>query len=216
MSAPTTPGPAVADLLGLVAFGELLAFERMAGDARLAPDLRRRAALNEMAAAEIANYRRLADRLTSLGVPPENAMAPYLRPLQAYHDSTEPRDWAEVVTKAYVGDAITDDFIREIAGALDEPDRDLVLDVLHDSRYAEFAAAEIRVAVAADARVADRLSMWARRLVGEALSQAGHVAAERAALTALIAQGDRVDVPGLFRRLTAAHTTRMAAVGLNN
>ncbi|WP_433551635.1 ferritin-like fold-containing protein [Micromonospora zamorensis] len=118
MSTPSTPAPAVADLLGLVAFGELLAFERMAGDARLAPDLRRRAALNERAAAEIANYRRLADRLNALGVPPEEAMAPYVEPLQAYHDSTEPRDWAEVVTKAYVGDAITDDFIREIAAGL--------------------------------------------------------------------------------------------------
>ena len=72
-------GSAYADLLGLVAFGELLAFERMAGDARLAPDLRRRAALSEMAAAEIANYRRLADRLTALGVPPEDAMAPVCR-----------------------------------------------------------------------------------------------------------------------------------------
>ncbi|MEH1167232.1 ferritin-like fold-containing protein [Micromonospora sp. CPCC 205539] len=216
MSAPTTPGPAVADLLGLVAFGELLAFERMAGDARLAPDLHRRAALNEMAAAEIANYRRLADRLTALGVPPADAMAPYLGPLQAYHDSTEPRDWAEAVTKAYVGDAITDDFIREIADAVAEPDRQLVLDVLHDSRYAEFAAAEIRVAVAADPRVAGRLSMWARRLVGEALSQAGRVATERGALTALIARGDRVDVSGLFRRITAAHTARMTAAGLNN
>lgn len=212
----STTATAVPDLLGLVAFGELLAFERMAADARLAPDLRRRAALNQMAAAEIGNYRRLADRLTALGTSAEEAMAPYVRPLQAYHDSTEPRDWAEVVTKAYVGDAITDDFIREIADALDGPDRALVLDVLHDTRYAEFAAAEIRVAVADDPRVAGRLSMWARRLVGEALSQAGHVAAERATLTTLITRDDRVDVPGLFARLTAAHTARMAAVGLNN
>ncbi|MFY1617903.1 ferritin-like fold-containing protein [Micromonospora sp. WMMD736] len=212
----STAGSAVPDLLGLVAFGELLAFERMAIDARLAPDLRRRVALNQMAAAEIDNYRRLADRLAALGVPPEEAMAPYVRPLQAYHDSTEPRDWAEVVTKAYVGDAITDDFIREIGDALDGPDRTLVLDVLHDSRYAEFAAAEIRLAVADDPRVAGRLSMWARRLVGEALSQAGRVAAERATLTALITQAERMDVPELFARLTAAHTTRMAAVGLNN
>lgn len=212
----STAGSAVPDLLGLVAFGELLAFERMATDARLAPDLRRRVALNQMAAAEIDNYRRLADRLTALGAPPEEAMAPYVRPLQAYHDSTEPRDWAEVVTKAYVGDAITDDFIREIGDALDGPDRALVLDVLHDSRYAEFAAAEIRLAVADDPRVAGRLSMWARRLVGEALSQAGRVAAERATLTALITQAERIDVPELFARLTAAHTARMAAVGLNN
>ncbi|MFI5488130.1 ferritin-like fold-containing protein [Micromonospora echinaurantiaca] len=217
MSAPAPPGPAVVDLLGLVALGELLAFERMAADARLAPDLRRRAALGEMAAAEIGNYRRLADRLTALGVLPDDAMAPYVAPLQAYHDSTEPRDWAEAVTKAYVGDAITDDFLREIAVALAEPDRQLVLDVLHESRYAEFAAAEIRAAIELDPRVAGRLSMWARRLVGEALSQAGRVAAaDRGALTALIAQGDKVDVQALFRRLTAAHTERMAAAGLNN
>jgi len=217
VSAPTTPGSAVADLLGLVALGELLAFERMAADARLAPDLRRRAALGEMAAAEIASYRRLADRLTALGVRPEDAMAPYVEALQAYHDSTQPRDWAEAVTKAYVGDAITDDFLRAIATALDEPDRRLVLDVLHESRYAEFAAAEIRSAVDADPRVAHRLSMWARRLVGEALSQANRVAAaDRGALTALIAQGERVDVQALFRQLTAAHTQRMLAAGLNN
>ncbi|MEV6815461.1 ferritin-like fold-containing protein [Micromonospora sp. NPDC051296] len=217
MSAPTPLGDAVADLLGLVALGELLAFERMAADARLAPDLRRRAALGEMAAAEIANYRRLADRLGVLGVLPDDAMAAYVEPLQAYHDSTEPRDWAEVVTKAYVGDAITDDFLREIAGALREPDRQLVLDVLHDSRYAEFAAAEIRLAIAADPKVAGRLSMWARRLVGEALSEAGRVAAaDRGALTTLITQGEQMDVAGLFRRLTTAHTARMAAAGLNN
>ncbi|MEU6074485.1 ferritin-like fold-containing protein [Micromonospora sp. NPDC047074] len=214
---PDLPDHAVVDLLGLVALGELLAFERMAVDARLAPDLRRRAALGEMAAAEIGNYRRLAERLTALGALPDDAMAPYVGPLQAYHDSTEPRDWAEAVTKAYVGDAITDDFIREIAEALAEPDRGLVLDVLHDSSYADFAVAEIRAAIEADPRVAGRLSMWARRLVGEALSQAGRVAAaERGAFSALLAQGGRLDVPGLFGRLTAAHATRMTAAGLNN
>ncbi|MFG1677222.1 ferritin-like fold-containing protein [Micromonospora sp. NPDC049282] len=36
----------------------------------------------------------------------------YVEALRGYHDSTEPRDWAEAVTKAYVGDAITDDFLR--------------------------------------------------------------------------------------------------------
>ncbi|MFC4146353.1 ferritin-like fold-containing protein [Micromonospora mangrovi] len=213
----TAPDPALVDLLGLVAYGELLAFDRLAADARLAPDLRRRAALSEMAAAEMANYRRVADRVVALGALPEEAMGPYVGALQAFHDSTEPKDWLEAVTKAYVGDAITDDFLGEIAGALDEPDRRLVLDVLHESRYAEFAAAEIRAAIAADARVAGRLSMWARRLVGEALSQAGRVAAaDRGALTALIGRREGVDVPALFQRLTAVHTERMTAVGLNN
>ncbi|MEU4370289.1 ferritin-like fold-containing protein [Micromonospora chersina] len=212
----SAPDPALVDLLGLVAYGELLAFDRLAADARLAPDLRRRAALSEMAAAEIAHYRWIADRITALGVTPDEAMGPYVEALRAYHDSTEPKDWLEAVTKAYVGDAMSDDFLREIAGGLDGPDRRLILDVLHDSRYADFAATEIRAAVEADPRVANRLSMWARRLVGEALSQAGRVAAaDRGALTALISR-EGVDVPALFRRLTDAHTVRMTAAGLNN
>lgn len=218
--APSAPAEraAVIDLLGLVAYGELLAFDRMAADARLAPDLRRRAVLSEMAAAEIANYRLLADRLVALGADPDAAMALYLDPLRRYHDSTQPKDWLEALTKAYVGDAIADDFLREVATLLDEPDRQLVLDVLHDTRYAEFAEAEIRVAIAADPKVTNRLSMWARRLVGEALTQAMRVAEERPALARLIIarRSGPEALPALFKQLTTAHTARMEAVGLNN
>ena len=197
-----TPGPAVADLFGLVAFGELLAFDRMAADARLAPDLRRRAALSEMAAAEIANYRRLADRLTALGVAAEAAMAPYVEPLQAYHDSTEPRDWAEAVTKAYVGDAITDDFVRgDRRRAWTSPTGPYVLDVLHDSRYADFAAdgdPGRRSTPTRGGRSALDVGVggWSARRCPRLAAVA---AAERAALIALIGQGDRVDVPGVVR-----------------
>lgn len=214
-----TPHPeAVVELLGMLGLGELLAFERMAADARLAPDLHRRAVLSEMAAAEIVNYRRLADRLTTLGADPEQAMHPYLPPLGAYHDRTTPRDWLEALTKAYVGDSVADDFFREVAAFLGEPDRQLVLQVLHDSAYGEYAAKEIRAAIAADPKVANRLSMWARRLVGEGLQQAQQVAVLRPGLTALIVSGagDQEAVAALLRRLTQAHAARMSAVGLNN
>lgn len=206
------------DLLGLVAYGQLLAFDRMAADARLAPDLDRRAMLSEMAAAEIAHYRRLADRLAEFDVTAEAAMAPFRDSLLGYHDSTVPHDWLEALTKAYVGDAIADDFLREVAELLGEPDRRLLLDVLHDTRYADFAAVEIRSALTADPTLAHRLSMWARRLVGEALSQANRVAAARPPLITLIGRGtgDPAGVQALFRRLTTAHTARMSAVGLNN
>jgi hypothetical protein len=209
---------ALVDLLGMVAYGELTAFDRMAADARLAPDLRRRATLCEMAAVEIANYRRLVDRLVALGADPEAAMAPYVEAVQAYHDSTEPRDWLEALTKAYVGDGVADDFFREMAVLVDEPDRQLVLDVVHGNRYDDFAAAEIRAAIAADPKVANRLSMWARRLVGEALSQATRVAGTRMALTELIAtkSGDAAGVQALFKRMTVEHAARMAHAGLNN
>jgi hypothetical protein len=214
----SAPLPPVAELLGLLAYAELVAFDQMAADARLAPDLHRRAVLSEMAAREIDNYCRLAARLGELGVEVEDAMHPYVAALGDYHEQTKPKDWLEALAKAYVGDGVADDFYREIAAYLDAEDRDLVLDVLHDSRHADFAAAELRAAIAADPKVANRLSMWARRLVGEALSQAQRVAGERVALAGLIASGggDLSDVQTLFRRLTSAHTTRMGAVGLNN
>lgn len=214
----SAPAAAVIDLLGMLAYGELLAFDRMAADARLAPDLGRRAVLSEMAGSEIANYRRLHQRLVELGVDPEAAMDPFRAALDSYHDQTEPKDWLEALTKAYVGDSIADDFVREVAAFLGPQERQLVLDVLHDSRYADFAAAEIRAAIAVDPKIANRLSMWARRLVGEGLSQAQHVAAERDSFTDLIISGtgDLVSVGALLKRLTTAHTTRMAAAGLNN
>lgn len=177
--------------------------------------------MSEMAATEIGNYSRLADRLTTLGVDPDAAMGPFVTPLRAYHGHTQPSDWFEGLAKAHIGDSIADDFTRAVATLVDPPDRELILDVLHESRHAEYAAMELRAAISNDPRLASRLSIWARRLVGEGLSQAMRVAADRPALAALLAVAPGATesdggVPGLFRRLTAAHTARMTAVGLNN
>jgi hypothetical protein len=206
--------PGLRDLLGMLAYAELLAFDRMAADARLAPDLHRRAVLCEMAGVEIGNYRQIATRLVELGIDPADAMVPFTAALASYHEATEPTDWLEALTKAYIGDGIADDFFREIAAYLDTSDRELVLQVLHDTSYDDFACAEIRSAIAADPKVANRLSMWARRLVGEALSQAVRVAGEHTQLLGLI--GDAEVGQTFFIRLKHSHGERMAAVGLNN
>lgn len=212
------PTEAVVALLAVLAYGTLVAFDRIAADARLAPDLRRRAMHSAMAATEIRNYERLAARLAELGADPEGAMAPFVGPLDAYHAATQPRDWLEGLVKAYVGDGIADDFYRQVAHVLAPRDRDLVLDVLHDTRYAEFCAREIKAAIEADPKLANRLALWARRLTGEAVSQAQRVAAERDELTMLVVagSGDLAGVVDLFKRLTAAHADRMTALGFNN
>ena len=96
-------------------------------------------------------------------------MAPFRRPLDDYHDQTEPNDWLEALTKAYVGDSIADDFVREVAAVLATRPRPGARGAAR-LRYADFAADEIRQALADDPSAGNRLSMWARRLVGEALS----------------------------------------------
>ena len=212
--------PSVADLLGVLCYGALVAFDNLGADARLAPDLRRRAALSEMAAAELVHYRRLSDRLAELGADAVDVMAPFVTSLDAYHESTRPRDWLEGLVKAHVGDGIADDFYREVAALLDEPDRSLVLDVLHDDRHAAFAVTEVRAAVDADPVLADRLGLWARRLVAEAITQAQLVVAARPGLVELVAaivpSGESAGLAALIDRLTTGHAARLAALGLRS
>ena len=207
----------IVDLLGALAYGELTAFERLAEDAKMAPTLTDKAALAAMASAEYGHFAALRDRLVALAADPAEAMAPFVATFDRFHEHTAPSDWLEGLVKAYVGDGIAADFYREVAQLLDPPTRDLVLDVLADGGHADFAVREVRAAVAADPAVSGRLSLWARRLVGEALSQAQRVAAERDALAMLIVggTGDLGALAALLKRITSAHTARMQTIGLS-
>ena len=236
---------AVTDLLGLLAYAELVAFFRLSDDAALAPSIADKAALGRMAVAEFSHFQRLWNQLGQLGADPEQAMLPFAGPLDAFHAQTAPGDWLEGLVKAYVGDGIAADFYRAVAEFLDPGNRELVLEVLADTGYAEFAVERVRRAIEADRTVAGRLALWARRLVGEALGQAQRVAAQREPLLHLLAgqvaapdaaarSGPRPsaaaqggsgpsaeggselgEIGRLFARITDAHTKRMTALGLD-
>jgi hypothetical protein len=213
---------AVLDLLGALAYGELSAFERLADDAKLAPSLSDKAALARMASAEFQHYQQLHDRLAEIGADPTEAMTPFVEPLESFHRVTRPSDWLEGLVKAYVGDSIATDFYREVAVRLDDDTRELVLRVMGDTGHAQFAVDKVREAIEQDPRVGGRLALWGRRLMGEALSQAQHVVAERDALSNLLVGGaavagfDLVEVGKMFTRITEAHTKRMSALGLSS
>ena len=176
---------AVVDLLGVIAYGEMSAFERLAEDAKMAPGLEDKAELAKMATTEFSHFEGLRDRMTALGADPFAAMAPFVQPFDAFHTRT------------------------------------LIIESLADAGQSAFVVDRVRRAIAADHRVGGRLALWGRRLMGEALSQAQRVAAERDALSALLAGG--VDRPGmdlaaigrLFARLTENHAKRMEALGLS-
>jgi hypothetical protein len=226
-SGATTPAPAphreperqgVVDVLGALACGEMSAFERMASDARMAPNLADKAALAGMAAAEFQHFRALCDRLRELDVEPEQAMEPFAGPLDTFHDLTAPADWLESLVKAYVGDGIARDFYREVAAYMDPRSRDLVREVLADMGQAAFAVDRVRAAIDANPAIAGRLALWARRLVGEALTQAQQVAVDREAIVRLLSTqaADLTELGRLFERIIAAHDERMRSLGLSS
>lgn len=212
---------AVVDLLGAIAYGEISAFERLVEDSKLAPTLEDKLAMGRMACHEFAHLELLQARIAELGADPFAAMAPFKAALDLFHTHTAPADFHEGLVKAYVGDGMAADFYREIAAYLDPRTRDVVISSLADSGHAAFVIARVQAAITADHKLGGRLALWGRRLMGEALIQAQRVAAERDALSALLAGG--VDRPALdlaaigrmFARITELHAERMAKLGLD-
>lgn len=207
----------VVELLGLLGAGEYLAFERLVSEASLAPSLAQRLRIADIAEGELEHHRLLRERMVELGEDPDEVMSRFLPPLERYHAMTAPSDWLESLVKAYVGDSIATDFYREIGAVLDEETAALVLEVCSELGQTRVVVEEVRAAIVADPRVAGRLALWGRRLVGEMLSQAQSAAAEHEALAGLILSEQvaaHVDLVALFQRLTEAHVERMAALGL--
>jgi len=166
--------------------------------------------------AEFQHFQKLSRHLSDRGVDPVDAMSPFVAPLDAFHDSTQPSDWYEGLIKAYVGDGMATDFYRQVATYVqDEETRTLIESVLADTGQASFAVARVKEIIAEEPSVGGRLALWARRLVGEALIQAQQVAVERdALLELLVGNGDLAGIMRLLKSITDKHEERMAALGL--
>jgi rubrerythrin len=212
---------AVRDLLGALAYGELVAFTQLAKDVEDAPRLSYKAELARLASIELKHFGALTDRLAELGIAVEDAMRPFVEAVDAFHARTRPSDWLEALVKAFVGEGIAQDFYREVAAYVDEETRDLVNGVLEDTGQADFVVSVVRSSIEADEKVAGRLALWGRRLVGEAITQAQRVGVERDALSSLLvgapgrAGADLVELGRMFVRLTDEHTRRMERLGLS-
>ncbi len=142
-------------------------------------------------------------------------MAPFVAALDAFHQQTHPADWVQSLVKAYVGDGLGSDFYREVAAFVDDETRGLVEAVVADTGHAAFAVEHVRAAIDADPTLRGRLGLWARRIVGEALTQAQRVMVEREALGEILGEvTDLSQIGDLFGRIVAAHEARMEILGL--
>lgn len=205
------------DLLGVMAYGELSAFERLSSDARYSPTLHDRAVLGRLAVIEFHHYELVSAKLDAMGLDAEAAMLPFQPSVDHFHERTRPADWYESLMKAYVIDTVSADFYRAISRYVDAGTRALVEQIQADGGATEVLRERLKAALADDPRLASRLALWARRLLGEALTQAQRVSFEHSFVGGLIgADEDRSKelVRELMDELAANHSRRMTQLGL--
>ena len=205
------------DLLGVMAYGELSAFERLSSDARYSPSLHDRAVLGRIAVIEFQHYELVRARLEAMGLDVEAAMLPFQPSVDHFHERTRPADWYESLMKAYVIDTVSADFYRAVSRYVDAGTRALVEQIQADEEATAVLRERLKTALADDPRLASRLALWARRLLGEALTQAQRVSFEHAFLGGLAGADEDASkelVRGLMAELAANHSRRMTQLGL--
>jgi hypothetical protein len=212
----TVEHPGINKLFALLAYGEVAAFYRLTDEARMAPNLPGRIAMASMAAAEMRHYEILRDALQERGIDVEKAMSGYVSALENYHRLTTPSTWLEALVKTYIGDALAADFYLEIADVLPDEVAGVVRAVLAETGHSQFVVAEVRAAVTASGKQRNRLTLWARRLLGEAITQAQFVLAEHDELADLVVSGTGGlgQITEFFDRLQHTHAERMGELGL--
>ncbi|MET1063699.1 MAG: ferritin-like fold-containing protein, partial [Arthrobacter sp.] len=155
--------------------------------------------------------------LEAMGVDTEAAMLPFQPAVDHFHERTRPADWYESLMKAYVIDTVTADFYRAVSRYVDAGTRALVEQVQADEEATAALRERLTAALGDDPRLASRLALWARRLLGEALTQAQRVSFEHGFVAGLAGADDgesRKLVRGLMVELAASHSRRMTQLGL--
>lgn len=211
--ADSPPLPLPVAIFGLLACVRLTAFEQRAADAGQAASYEDRVTLGGLAAGAFAQFQLLRDRLVELGADPWAAMRPFQEAINAYHERTRPADSMEALAKVYIADAILADLYLDVARRAGPAIEQTVRDSLADSGHAALAAERLRAAALADTRLASRLGLWARRLVGEALSQAHALTVRDGVLQAPFGDGG---VSAAFERIVDRHQKRMRAISLRD
>lgn len=217
---PNTPAapanPVVTTLYEIFLAGEYAAVERLTAESAMAPTTADRVALMAMTGSEIEHFGVLAAQVEGAGRDVAAAVDEHIDVFHRYHRVTDPSTWLEVLVKMYIGDGMSADFFAEMVDRLPVEAHDVFHEVMASTASSDWACDQVRAAVAADPRVAAPLTLWARRLLGEAITHVQWVLAEDPNVTDLLfsGTGSLTDVAGFFDSIAQRHGERMRALGL--
>ncbi len=197
--------------MAAISYGEQLARRRAEENVALAPDSRTRRHQEHVAARERENASLLEARLAEMASTDlEESFSPFL---DAFFDHTIPADWLEAQTWHYIGDALVRDFADAVIPALDRVSAEVTRRALAERDEQEsFALDEVTRLVGDDPATAERVASYARRVIGEALTQTRRALNETGALKNLLGseEGEKRVLLNLLQR----HRERLDRLGI--
>lgn len=208
---------AASELIGVCAYTHLTAFTRLSIAADRAPELAMKPTLAALAVAAYERYGVLQRAAEGYQLDIVALMEPFVSAIDEYHRRTAATDWVEGALKAYVGDGLTADVHRMLAGHIEPPVGELITSLLeHTTEEQVFLGLLQRALDQYPSRVGT-LSLYARKLLGEAMTRA-RTALRRAQALAEVAGPDAPEpreASVVLARLAQAHEERMAVLGLD-
>ena len=201
--------PELLPYLGQAAYVQLALFETLSHAVSVAPTADSKVAVSRVAALALAKHHGLAAEIKRLGQEPGSAMAPFAARIDAYARTTLGADWYEMLVTAYLTAGLLGDFQLQLAAGLSADARIRVVPLLSGDDGHALLVNELRSAIDANPRLAPRLAMWGRRLVGDTLLIA------RSSLANVSHSRDHeARLEPAFTELIASHTRRMDVLGL--
>ncbi|GAA4266958.1 ferritin-like fold-containing protein [Frondihabitans peucedani] len=196
--------------LGLAAYLQLALFESLGRASSIAPSTRAKALTGLVATSTLERHQALLTEIERAGKDAADVMQPHTAVIDDFQQRTGGGDWYETMLATYVGAGLLDDVFSRLAAGLPDDYRDRVVAALETgaARDESGIVTELSLAIGADPKLASRLALWGRRLVGDTLLVA------RAAISASHESADDERLEPVFTELIAAHTRRMDALGL--
>lgn len=201
--------PPVGEFLGRAAYVQLMLFENLSRAVSTAPTTAAKAAIGRAAEISIAKHRALADEIARSGGTVAEAMEPYTAAVDEFERTTRGGDWFETLLGCYLTAGFLEDFFARLAVGLPAGERERVEAIYSGADEEPLLAEQLTLAIADNSRLASRLAMWGRRLVGDTML----VARSALGLDGSAGSAD-VRAEPVFTELIAAHTRRMDALGL--
>ncbi len=204
-----TPGPI--EYLGRAAYVQLSLFEDLSRAVAIAPSTVAKEALSTAAGHAIDRHRALVGLLEARNADPAAEMDRHRGAVDRFQRLTQGQDWTEAALTSYLAGGFLDDLFRALAAGLPKELAAEATALFSTNSDAAFVAL-FTAAIDADPRLAPRLALWGRRILGDALL----VARDALALKAeRVSASEEARIEPAFSELVAQHTRRMDGLGLS-